>query len=67
MIYLLHNLRYWQKEVHSEYDYDVITAIQKWEERADEFLDKLGATNYQSLQEIIDEINSNVCESKLDT
>lgn len=60
LVFGISNLRHWQKEKHSEYDHDVNRAIEKWEVRMDELLENIGATGYQSLQELIDELNEQI-------
>jgi hypothetical protein len=57
-IYLLSNLRAWQREedeknIFSKKDQDV----KKWEIRTDEFLKDIGATEFESLKELMGQLN----------
>lgn len=50
------NMRYWEKQIHSEHDYDTIAQIKKWEERFDKLLEVAGVEDYTTLKEIFDNI-----------
>lgn len=52
-IYLLSNLRWLQRDYDERRTHDKEQDLIKWEIRADEFLKGIGATEYESLKDLI--------------
>lgn len=55
-IYLLSSLRYWEKCFDEEPSVEVKKIVQRDKHRIDEWLDLVGAVEYQPLKEIIEQL-----------
>lgn len=55
-IYLLSNLRSWQREYDERRTNDKEADVLKWETRTDEFLKDIGATDFESLSSLITQL-----------
>ncbi len=58
-IYILKNMRHWQKEWNEHYGNHLLKARKRWEEKADQFLEKLPKQKLDHADELIIEIKNN--------
>lgn len=58
LIYGVSQMRYWQQINPNDYETDLLAAKKKWEDRMDELLENLGAAEYQSLKEIMEQLKT---------
>lgn len=56
LIFGISQLRYWEREYAKEPGAEIKQLVGKWQDRLDELLERLGATGFIDLKDLINEI-----------